>query len=484
TNRAPFKNILGFATLFAEDGREMHKSWGNMIEFNEAAEKMGADTMRWLFASCKPEQNLRFGYHIGDDTRRRVLIPLWNVYAFLVTYANLDGWQPQAEEWKTAASSLQSPILAHAELDRWMQERVDETAVSVRAALNVYDAEKATQLLEALLDDLSNWYVRRSRRRFWKSEADADKNAAYLTLYRVLVNFIRILAPFIPFTSEAIYQNLVRSVDANAPTSVHHTLYPNADAASLDQRLLHKMRLAITTAGLGRAARGAADVKLRQPLAKARVNVGTQQEQDDLNDLADVLQEEINVKAIEIVTEVGELVEYKILPNNRALGPRFGKAFPKVRNALLALNPAQVAQTLQAGQPVQVEVDGEQVDLTSEDVLVQTEARGGLAIASDKGVTVAVDTQLTPALLQEGYARDVVRQVNTMRKDAGLEISDRIELAYEASGDVAAALVNFAAYIKQETLAVQITAVSFSDALAQQTVSVGDQEITLALRKA
>ncbi|MCA9960376.1 MAG: class I tRNA ligase family protein, partial [Anaerolineales bacterium] len=319
---------------------------------------------------------------------------------------------------------------------------------------------------------------------FWKSEADADKNAAYLTLYRVLVNFIRILAPFIPFTSEAIYQNLVRSVDANAPTSVHHTLYPNADAASLDQRLLHKMRLAITTAGLGRAARGAADVKLRQPLAKARVNVGTQQEQDDLNDLADVLQEEINVKAIEIVTEVGELVEYKILPNNRALGPRFGKAFPKVRNALLALNPAQVAQTLQAGQPVQVEVDGEQVDLTSEDVLVQTEARGGLAIASDKGVTVAVDTQLTPALLQEGYARDVVRQVNTMRKDAGLEISDRIELAYEASGDVAAALVNFAAYIKQETLAVQITAVSFSDALAQQTVSVGDQEITLALRKA
>ncbi|MEZ4644009.1 MAG: class I tRNA ligase family protein [Chloroflexota bacterium] len=480
----PFKSLFGYATLYAEDGREMHKSWGNMIEFNEAAEKMGADTMRWLFASCKPEQNLRFGYHIGDDTRRRVLIPLWNVYAFLVTYANLDGWQPQAEEWKTAASSLQSPILAHAELDRWMQERVDETAVSVRAALNVYDAEKATQLLEALLDDLSNWYVRRSRRRFWKSEADADKNAAYLTLYRVLVNFIRILAPFIPFTSEAIYQNLVRSVDANAPTSVHHTLYPNADAASLNQRLLHKMRLAITTAGLGRAARGAADVKLRQPLAKARVNVGTQQEQDDLNDLADVLQEEINVKAIEIVTEVGELVEYKILPNNRALGPRFGKAFPKVRNALLALNPAQVAQTLQAGQPVQVEVDGEQVDLTSEDVLVQTEARGGLAIASDKGVTVAVDTQLTPALLQEGYARDVVRQVNTMRKDAGLEISDRIELAYEASGDVAAALVNFAAYIKQETLAVQITAVSFSDALAQQTVSVGDQEITLALRKA
>lgn len=486
----PFRNLFSYATLFAEDGREMHKSWGNMIEFNEAAEKMGADTMRWLYASHKPEQNLRFGYHTGDDTRRRFLIPLWNVYSFFVTYANLDNWQPMAEDWRQEANDqgaavprLQSSILAHAELDRWMQERVLETAVSVRAALNAFDAEKATQSLEALLDDLSNWYVRRSRRRFWKSEADADKHAAYLTLYQVLVKFVRLLAPFIPFTSETMYQNLVRRVDVNAPTSVHHTFYPAATAANLDQRLLQRMRLAITTAGLGRAARGAADVKLRQPLAKARVNVGTQQEQEDLTDLAEVLQEEINVKTIEIVTEVGELVEYKIMPNNRTLGPRFGKAFPKVRSALMALTPAQVAQTLQAGNLVQVEVDGAQVDLNSEDILVQTEARGGLAIASDKGVTVAVDTQLTPALLQEGFARDVVRHVNTIRKDVGLEITDRIELAYQATGDVAAALQNFADYIKQETLTVRLSEGYLPNALTQQSVNVGDQDIVLALQK-
>jgi isoleucyl-tRNA synthetase len=297
----PFLNLFGYSTLLAEDGREMHKSWGNSIEFNEAADQMGADTMRWLYASCKPEQNLRFGFTRGDETRRRFLIPLWNVYSFFVSYANLDGWTPDGERLAVAGS----PIAANAQMDRWIVERLMETALAVRAALTVYDAEKATQLLEAYLDDLSNWYVRRSRRRFWKSEADADKNAAYATLYHELVEFIKLCAPFIPFVTEGMYQNLVRGVQPEAPLSVHHTLYPGGDGVELDQPLLAKMRLAITTASLGRAARSSEDIKLRQPLAKARVNVATQQEQEDLLELADVLAEEINVKEIEVVSEVG-----------------------------------------------------------------------------------------------------------------------------------------------------------------------------------
>ncbi len=485
----PFKNLFGYATLLAEDGREMHKSWGNSIEFNDAADKMGADTMRWLYASCKPEQNLLFGYGRGDETRRRFLIPLWNVYSFFVTYANLDGWKPEIgdprlETKQSPVSNLQSPHQGHAELDRWVKERVKETAVLVRAALDVYDAEKATQHLESLLDDVSNWYVRRSRRRFWKSEADADKNAAYATLYSVLVDFIKLLAPFIPFTTEEMFQNLVCAVDESAPTSVHHTLYPSATADELDRPLLSKMRLAITTAGLGRSARGAADIKLRQPLAKARVNVATQQEQQDLVEMVDVLREEINVKEIEVVSEVGELVNYKLMPNNRTLGPKFGKQFPKVRQALLALDPAQAARILQSGEVLTVTVDGEPIALTDEDVLVQTESRGGLAVASDKGVTVAVDTELTPALVQEGYARDLVRAINNMRKDAGLEISDRIDLAYTAEADVAAALVNFADYVKQETLTLMLTDGDLGDTTYEETVTVGDQPVTLALRKA
>ncbi len=473
----PFRNLFGYATLLAEDGREMHKSWGNAIEFNEAADTMGADVMRWLYASCKPEQNLLFGYNRGDETRRRFLIPLWNVYAFLVSYAQLDGWTPGDEV-------VVSPVEAHAQMDRWIVARLDETTLAVREALDRYDAERATAVLEALLDDLSNWYVRRSRRRFWKSEADADKNAAYTTLYHVLVEFIKLLAPFIPFTTEAIYQNLVRSVNPDAPASVHHCLYPETDAANLDQRLLDKMRLAITVASLGRSARSSADIKLRQPLRKARVFVATQQERDDLLDLADVLQEEINVKEIEVVSEVGELVQYRVLPNNRVLGPKYGAKFPKVRAALMVLDPADVARTLQAGQPVVLDLDGEEVVLSEDEVLVQTESRGGLAVASEKGVTVAVDTTLTPELVQEGYARDLVRAVNNMRKEAGLEIADRIELAYAATGDVAAAMANFGDYVKQETLAISLVAGSLPNATYVQTVSVGGQDVELALRKA
>jgi isoleucyl-tRNA synthetase len=473
----PFKNLFGYSTLYAEDGREMHKSWGNMIEFNEAAEKMGADTMRWLYASCKPEQNLRFGYHVGDETRRRFIIPLWNVYAFFVNYAQLDGWLPNGE---TAVSD--NP--AHAQLDKWIVERLNETTLAVREALNVFDSERATQHLEAFLDDLSNWYVRRSRRRFWKSEADADKAAAYATLYHVLVEFIKLLAPFIPFITEEMYQNLVRSVDENAPTSVHHHLYPQADPDTLDRRLLDKMRLAITTASLGRAARSSADIKLRQPLAKARVNVGSQQEQDDLLELADVLTEEINVKEIEVVSEVGELVNYKLLPNNRVLGPKFGKLFPQVRKALMALDAAEAARKLQAGEALTLTVGDETVSLSGDDVLVQTESLGGTAVASDKGVTVAVDIELTPELIQEGYARDVVRMVNNLRKEAGLEISDRIHLAYEAEGDIAAGMVTFADYIQAETLALSLEAGSFADALVTESVTIGDQQVTLSLKKA
>ena len=481
TNRAPFKNILGFATLFAEDGREMHKSWGNSIEFGEAADTMGADVMRWLYLSHKPEQNLLFGYGKGDETRRRFHIPLWNVYSFFVTYANLDGWTPSGDV-------VRSPLPANAQLDDWIVARLDETTLAMTQALQSYDAERATIVAEALLDDLSNWYVRRSRRRFWKSEADADKVAAYAALYHVLVSMVKLLAPFVPFMTEAMYQNLVRQVDASAPASVHHCLYPTADEAALDRRLLDKMRLGITTASLGRAARSAADLKLRQPLARARVNVGTQQERDDLLELAEVLAEEINVKELEVVSEVGELVNYKVLPNNRLLGPRLGKGFPQVRAALMALDPAGVAHTLQTSGQITLTVQGQAITLTDEEVLVQTESKGGLAVASDKGVTVAIDTTLTPALVQEGLARDLVRAINTMRKEAGLDISDRIHLTYSAApGDTADALDNYAGYIARETLAVSLAASEFPAGDVDQytqTLTIGDNHVVIRLWKA
>ena len=482
TGRGPFKNLFGYASLLAEDGREMHKSWGNAIEFNEAADNMGADTMRWLFLSHKPEQNLLFGYKLGYETRRRFLIPLWNVYSFLVTYANLDGWSPNGHH--LAAGGQQSPLTANAQLDRWILARLDEAILETTKHLESFRAERATAVLERLLDDLSNWYLRRSRRRFWKSEVDADKTAAYITLYTVLVQMAKLLAPFMPFATEAIYQNLVRGINKDAPLSVHHNDWPTADQESLNQTLLDKMRLAINVASLGRSARSTAGFKLRQPLSKARIHVGTQQARKDLLELADVLTEEINVKEIEVVSEVGQLVNYKLMPNNRLLGPKLGAQFPKVRDALSDLNPADAAKVLQESGVLVLVVEGNKVELNQEEVLIQTESRGGLAVASDKGVTVAVDTTLTPALVQEGYARDLVRHINTMRKDAGLALDDRIEVTYEAEGDVASALTNFADYIKQETLALTLVSGETATGAYRQDLRIGDNDVVLALQKA
>jgi isoleucyl-tRNA synthetase len=298
----------------------------------------------------------------------------------------------------------------------------------------------------------------------------------------VLVTLSKLLAPFIPFTAEAIYQNLVRGVDDGAPLSVHHTFYPAADTAALDRRLLDKMRLVINTAALGRSARGETG-KLRQPLARARVFVGSQQQRDDLRELADVLAEEINVKEIDIVSEVGELVSYKLLPNNRTLGPKFGPLFPAVRAALATLDPAAAATSLQAGELLELSVDGRVVSLSGDDVLVQTEPLGGLAVAGEKGVTVAVDPHLTPALAREGYARDLVRVINTLRKDAGFDISDRVTLGYEAEGEVAAALSDFAEFIAGETLAVEFAPGLLEDATLSHTAKLGDDTVKLSLRK-
>jgi len=479
TRRPPFKNIFGYASLLAEDGREMHKSWGNAIEFNEAADNMGADTMRWLFASARPEQNLFFGYTLGNDTRRRFLIPLWNVYSFLVTYATLDKWTPDG-----SYDGRESPIAANAQLDRWIIARLDETILEVTERLEKFSADKATTTLESLLDDLSNWYVRRSRRRFWKSEADTDKSAAYSTLYHVLVEMVKLLAPFIPFTTEAIYQNLVRSVDHGAPLSVHHCSWPTADKELLDDQLLSKMRLAISAASLGRSARGSVELKLRQPLARARVHVGSNQEKEMLEDLIDVLSEEINVKEIDIVSEVGELVRYRLLPNNRELGPKYGRLFPKIRQALEEVDQFAAATKLQDGRPLSLSVEGQQIELLPEEVLIQTESRGGLAVASDKGITVAVDTALSPELIQEGHARDFVRHLNTLRKEGGLALDDRIHVRYQAEGEIAEAIVNNADYIKQETLAVSLAEGDTTAATLRQTISLDEGQVTFSLYKA
>ncbi len=476
-NSPPFLQNFGYATLLAEDGRPMHKSWGNAIEFNEAADRMGVDVMRWLYCAHKPENELLFGYNRGDDVRRRFIIPLWNVYSFFATYANLDGWEPQGA-FSPAQPEGETPNSQNV-LDRWILARLNQTVARVTEALENSDPYNATLALENLLDDLSNWYVRRSRRRFWKSEHDEDKHNAYATLYHVLVKMSKMLAPFIPFITEAMYQNLVRSVRSEAYLSVHHTAWPQADLSTVDEALLDQMALARQVASLGLSARNAVGIKVRQPLAKVMVYAGGNRSLRA--ELIDIVTDELNVKEFEFVQEARQLVTYRILPDNKVLGPKFGSRFPAVRAALAAADPYMVAGNVAAGLPVTLEVDGERLELQPTEILVTTQPAEGLAVASDKLITVAVDARVTTELSAEGLAREVEPRIQAMRKKAGFEIADRITTFYQAEGELAQVFRTWSDYIMAETLSTRLVAGAPAPGAYVEAHQVDGQALTLGV---
>jgi len=489
-NTPPFLSCFGYATLLAEDGREMHKSWGNAIEFNEAADRMGVDVVRWLYCSHKPETNLIFGYGRADEVRRQFMIPLWNVYSFFVTYANIDGWEPgESVDWEIG--ELANGETGHhmepggeeegaSLLDRWIIARLNQVIGVVTDRLDNYDSYRATMVVEAFLADLSNWYVRRSRRRFWKSEADEDKAAAYRTLYQVLVTLCKLLAPIVPFVTEVMYQNLVRSVDAESPESVHHCDWPVVDETALDDALVADMALAKQAASLGRAARASANLKLRQPLARATVLIPGG-ERAGLKRLAYLVAEELNVKELAFAELEAELVDYRLLPDNKLLGPRFGKRFPQVRQALAEVDSAATVGELRTGRPLQLTLDGETVELSSEEVLILTEPKEGLAVAAEGGVTVAVDTRLDDALRAEGLSRDLVRQLQNLRKEAGFQLEYRIT-TYAMGGPVLQDVLDrFGDYVAEETLSVELVAGKPPAGGAQAAFKLGDEEVTVGV---
>ncbi|MCS7039470.1 MAG: DUF5915 domain-containing protein, partial [Caldilineales bacterium] len=404
------------------------------------------------------ENNLLFGYHRADEARRRFLIPLWNVYNFLVTYAILDGWDPAAHfDFDPAHPEGPTPTSPNP-LDRWILARLNRVVERVTHDLTNSDTFGATLELEALLEDLTNWYVRRSRRRFWKSEHDDDKAHAYHTLYHVLVKMIRCLAPIVPFVTEVMYQNLVVNVRPEARLSVHHTDWPVADTQAVDETLLEQMALARRITSLGLSARSNANLKVRQPLARALVHVA-EGRHDLTPDLVAIVADELNVKALEFVAHPEELVTYRVLPNNRLLGPRLGKDFPSVREALAAMDPNRVARRVQAGETVTIRVDETEFELAPEEILVQTQPASGLAVAADKVLTVAVDATVTPELKAEGLAREVVRRIQSMRKNADFAIADHISTWYEtADAELNRVFAEWGAYIRAETLSDELVA--------------------------
>ena len=483
-NSPPFKECFGYATLIAEDGRAMHKSWGNAIEFNEAADRMGVDVMRWLYCAHKPENNLPFGYQRADEVRRQFLIPLWNMYSFFVTYANLDGWEPDREGFEPGRPEGPTPPSDNT-LDAWIVARLNQVTERCTTSLQDSDTHAATLAIAAFLDDLSNWYIRRSRRRYWKSTHDADKHTAYATLYHVLVKLIKLLAPLTPFVTEVMYQNLVRAVQPGAYDSVHHCDWPEADVAVVDNTLLNQMALARQITSLGLGSRGSANIKVRQPLAAALAYV-----QENGMAWSDtytaIVCEELNVKSLQFVEREAQLLSYEVLPNNKLLGPRLGASLGRVRAALTHADAGAVVQNVQSGSSVTLSIDGETFELAPDEVLIRTHPAEGLAVATDRGVTVAVETDITPDLRTEGLARELVRRIQVMRRDAGFNIADRIVTYGLSDGPLSDALLAWSDYVKAETLSIDLVAgAPPSEAYSEEhridgmTITIGVQRQTV-----
>jgi len=450
-NRPPFLTVFGYALVKDEHGDEMHKSSGNVIWFDEAAETMGVDVMRWMYCAHNPRTNLHFGYGPADEVRRRFLIPLWNIYSFFTTYANIDGWTPQRMGDKVIQG--EPPNV----LDRWILSRLHAVVGEVSDCLDNYDAAPATRCVEAFVDDLSNWYVRRSRRRFWKSEQDEDKGLAYWTLYECLVTLIKLLAPFIPFVTEEMYQNLVRSVDAGAPESVHHCGFPTANGALVDEKLMEDMALAIRIASLGRSARGLGGMKLRQPLSSAVVAGPFSAGEDPLGPLAELVIDELNVKELRFTNDERELVAYSLKVDRRIVGPKYGVQLPAILEAVAALDAEAWATKLQVGEPLIVALEGETIELGADEVAVDTSPREGFQTSHEGDYLVAVNVTLTDELVQEGLARELVRRIQNLRKDADFRIEDKIDTYYEGDPALAGVMRDYADYISQETLSVRMT---------------------------
>jgi isoleucyl-tRNA synthetase len=473
--RAPFKNVFSYATLVAEDGRAMHKSWGNSIEFNEAADKMGVDVMRWLYCDHPPEKDLLFGYQRADEVRRSFLIPLWNVYSFLVTYAAIDGWQPGPDR---PASRVV--------LDRWIRARLCELIVAVSSALDRYEPNSATARVSEFLDDLSNWYLRRSRRRFWAKTgagpgSDSDKADAYQTLYAVLVELVKVLAPFVPFVSEEIYQNLVRGVDTRAPESVHHCSWPQPDPSHADPGLTDQMRLVKRLVSLGHAARNQAGVRLRQPLAEAAFTVRDPAEQATLGQFAELIAEELNVKAVRLLDVAGEAAQFQLKALPKQLGQKYGAGFPAIRKAVQQLAAEKFIQSLTQGEPLTVTVEGEPIELLPSELELIVSPKAGYSTAAEGPYLAALVVEIDAELRNEGLAREFVRRVQELRKQAGFAVDDRIRIQHASTPELGSAVEAFRDYIAAETLALSLDPVELPVGDALEDYAFDGQRVRLGL---
>jgi isoleucyl-tRNA synthetase len=472
-DEAPYKNVICYGHILDGEGKKMSKHLGNIVDPWDVINAHGADAIRWYMVTASPPANSRlFSTDLVGEVVRTFMLPLWNTYSFFVTYANLDGWTPD-----------NAFIPKFSNLDDWLLGTLNHLVIDVTKAYEEYDVTGATRPIIAFVENLSNWYLRRSRRRFWKSESDADKAAAYETLYTALKTLSLLLAPSMPFLAEELYQNLVRSFDKSAPESVHLADWPKVDESLLNENLVREMAVVMQLASLGHAARNKSSVKVRQPLGEVAFALGTAEDAEVVSKYADLLTDELNVKRVRLLNNANEAVSYRINPLPKQLGQKFKGLAPKVRQAILDLPSQESAKRLLDGLNLVVTVDGNYYEILPEEVEVHTESQAGFSVAADGPYLAALDTTMTKDLELEGLSREFVRHVQSMRKDAGFEISDRIWVRYQATKELNSAIETHRDFIMSETLALKLEAGEGDERWVRQDDEFDGNKLSLYIRK-
>ncbi len=467
--KAPFKNCIVLGHVNDKNGQKMSKHKGNVVDPWTVLDKQGADAVRWYFyTNSNPWLPSRFYPEAVDEVQRKFMGTLWNTYAFFVLYADIDKFDPSAVRLEDCKLSL---------MDRWALSRLNTLIDGVEKDLDRYDITSAARAIQAFTDDLSNWYVRRGRDRYWGSEMTEDKKAAYATLYHVLVTLSEVIAPFVPFMAESIYQNLVRGFFPDAPESVHLCTWPQADLSRVDRALEERMAQVLNAVVLGRSCRNAANLKNRQPLSRMFL---VSDRADLPAELLALAADELNVKKIEYVREVTDYVSYELKPQLKTLGPKYGPLIGKIRAFLAECDALAVVSAVRGGGLFRVELDGREVEFAEGDLLISSKNKEGFVAASDRGMTVVLDTNLTPELVDEGLAREIVSKIQTMRKEAGFEVTDRIRVCYRAGEDLSRVLRAWGPSIAEDVLCDRLEE---GDEGFARTWEIGGESLTLALSK-
>jgi len=442
--KAPFKTLLGHALVKDETGRDMHKSWGNAIWFDDAAEKMGVDVMRWMYASQNPEHNLLFGFAVADEVRKQ-LITLWNTYSFFVTYANLDRFDPSIPiDLKTLTKS-----------DHWIISKTNKFINTAEKYFNSFQVFHLMSEASQLLDNLSNWYIRRNRRRFWKSENDSDKMAAYSTLYQVLLNFIKVMAPVIPFVSDKIYNNLIYGKSKSDVDSVHLCDFPSIGESDIDENIIAEIDAVIQIVSLSRSARNKANIKIRQPLAELAVYADTEIQKVAKNNQNEIL-EELNIKTLKFAANESDLVQYNVKPDFPTLGQKYGKDLSRITAYLNDVDNEKLVQFVKSGKSLLIPGKEGDLEILPGELILEEIPVKGYGISSGKNIIVGVFTEISEELKQEGLVRDLIRQVQNLRKDSGLKVEDRIEIEINGSTELNNAVESHESYFMNEVLGVKL----------------------------